>query len=344
MTTPVPTSWNYEPVPSSAVHLFRLAWQLETWLRSMVYVELRAARVDWEEPIKEAVNGWPPSSLKSDKRLHHMATPHQAALSYLTFGQLWEIISNDAVWPLFEPYFPPKHLAEGRVEEIKAIRNRVAHFREPHAQDRARLELFLRDMEPGLRAFCNRYSVGKLATKPEHDPVSDFLMASWGQAGFGYGTELNRPSGGWIYAHPHRSDPKLHARLELLTHRNYQLGSLEGVIYRLRMDSGVERFMDGRRFLDSTTGLHRDVIHLFPSNHAISVTIPAIQGAEATAELIGKFLSVGVDSTTDEQKSDDMGDWPEYVVRHDQMLAFYDADMKESVLDLAEPKRDGHEG
>jgi len=141
--------WAYEPVPSSAVRLFRMAWQLETWLRIMVYVELRASRVDWEEPIKRAVGNWPPHSIQSDKRLHHMATPHQAALSYLTFGQLWDVISSAANWPLFEPYFPPKQNTEVKIEEVKAIRNRVAHFREPHPNDEKRLMLFWRTWSRG---------------------------------------------------------------------------------------------------------------------------------------------------------------------------------------------------
>jgi hypothetical protein len=50
-----------------------------------------------------------------------MATPHQAALSYLTFGQLWSVISDVANWPLFEPYFPPKSNVEVKIEEVKAF-------------------------------------------------------------------------------------------------------------------------------------------------------------------------------------------------------------------------------
>src|SRR5262245_56862843 len=153
MTLHTSDEWTYEPVPKSAVRLFRMCWQLETWLRMLVYVELRAARLDWEQPIKKHIRDWPPHSLERDKRLHHMATHHQATLSYLTFGQLWDMIADTDNWSLFAPYFPPKENAEIRVEEVKAIRNRVAHFRDPHAQDAARLELFLRDMEAGIRRF-----------------------------------------------------------------------------------------------------------------------------------------------------------------------------------------------
>src|SRR4051812_11422530 len=42
VTSHTPEEWTYEPVPHSAVRLFRMSWQLETWLRTLVYVELRA--------------------------------------------------------------------------------------------------------------------------------------------------------------------------------------------------------------------------------------------------------------------------------------------------------------
>ncbi|MGL4462102.1 MAG: hypothetical protein ACRC1K_08105, partial [Planctomycetia bacterium] len=82
------SKWRYESVPSDAVKLYRLCWQLEKWLRLMVYVELKADRPDWDASIREKVKTWPPSALDNDKRLHHMATYHQSVLSYLTFGEL----------------------------------------------------------------------------------------------------------------------------------------------------------------------------------------------------------------------------------------------------------------
>ena len=82
--------WTYRPVSETAVQIFRMAWQLESWLRLFVYVELRAARLDWDEPIKVAAE----RMRQRDNVLHHMATPHEQSLSYLSFGQLWEIIAD----------------------------------------------------------------------------------------------------------------------------------------------------------------------------------------------------------------------------------------------------------
>jgi hypothetical protein len=338
---PDPEPWTYEPVPISAVHLFRMTWQLETWLRTMVYVELRATRVDWEEPIKQHVSDWPPASLSKDKTLHHMATSHQAGLSYLTFGQLWDVISDSKNWPLFQPYFPPTDVTAIRVKEVKAIRNRVAHFRDPHPQDVARLKLFLEEMEPGIRSFCNRYCTGKVATDHAHDPVSEELEKCWERVG--YGIELLRPNGGWLYAPGrHRDSPRMNPELHLLTHKNYQRGSLEGVIYKLTVHKSVsdrsERF-DTVGFVEGTIGLHKDIVHiLLPSiHHEPAVTIPAIHGVEATVELIGKFLRAALDyKSCNSARSVDRArlNWPEHLLWPGHMLIFFDDDMQEPVLDL----------
>jgi hypothetical protein len=186
----------YSPVPTSAERLFRMCWQLENWLRTIVYVELRAHRIDWENPIRTQVKNWPPQSLASDKRLHHMVTPHKAALSYLTFGQLWDVISSEESWKLFAPYFPPKENVEIKISEVKRIRNPTAHFREPHFLDFDRLKLFIGDMEPGIRRFCSRYTQEKIPiVASPTDPVSKLLADIWQDVG--YGIELMLPRG-WL--------------------------------------------------------------------------------------------------------------------------------------------------
>jgi hypothetical protein len=303
------------------MRIFHMAWQLETWLRLFAYVELRAARPDWEQPIKSHVNNWPPNSQPKDKRLHHMATPHQAAVSYLTFGELWAVISDPNLWPIFEPYFPPEKNTFVRIEEVKTIRNRVAHFREPHAQDEARLELFLHDMESGIRRFCSRYMAGKAG---EADPVATHLEQVWPT--IGYGIELHRPDNGWLYAPPpHRMQPRLHARLELLTHMIYQPNSLEGVIYCLVIQPAFDKKINIKDFYVATKSLHKDIIHIMlpADGDAICVTIPAIHGIKETAEIIAAFLSAGLNcalSSFVPSVEELRTEWPEYILWPDHIL------------------------
>lgn len=330
---------DYEPIPRAAIRLFRLSWQLEIWLRLLVYVELRSARPDWEAPIKKRVHDWPPSSLGNDKRLHHMATPHQAALSYLTFSQLWTVISDVDNWPLFAPYLPPKTNTEVRVEEVKTIRNRVAHFREPHPQDEARLELFLRDLEPGLRRFCARYTSAKVLTSSLDDPITQRLATAWEH--IGYGIELERPDGGWLYApEPHRGNPKMNATLQLMAHERYERGSPEGVIYCLTMPSLINEPIDIIKFLDSTKRLHKDIIHFIipPHSRQISVTIPAIHGIDATTELVAAFLSAGRDAPHAVHNQDlkrARVEWPEYVLWPNHILSVISDHTTDPIIDLS---------
>jgi hypothetical protein len=303
-----------------------------------VYVELRAAQADWERPIQSKVRNWPPRSLANDKRLHHMATPHQAALSYLTFGELWSVVSSEELWDMFSPYFPPKKNTEVRIDEVKAIRNRTAHFREPHAQDVARLELFMRDMEPGIRRFCARYTVAKFPSDPTKEPVSEALELAWDHVG--YGIELQKPHG-WLYAPlPHRMDPLMNARLEVLTHHKYSAGSSQGVIYQVTAVSNTpKRPIDTVALFDSTRRLHGDIIHFIISSphDGISITVPAVHGTEKTTSLISDFLQAGLQASRggspaplDRKKLE----WPEYVLWPDHMLAFFLPEIQESILDV----------
>ncbi|WP_437784491.1 hypothetical protein [Sorangium sp. So ce1097] len=268
-----------------------------------------------------------------------MTTSHQAALSYLTFGQLWTVISDAENWPLFAPYLPPKANTDVRVEEVKTIRNRVAHFREPHPQDEARLELFLRDLEPGLRRFCARYTSPKIPTNPLDDPIVQRLAATWER--IGYGIELERPDRGWLYApEPHRGSPKMNAILQLMTHERHERGSLEGAIYCLTMPSLVNEPLDAIRFMDSTKRLHKDIIHFIipPNSRQISVTIPAIHGIDSTAELVASFLSAGRDATHAAHKQDlnrARLEWPEYVLWPSHILSIFSDDTTDPVIDFS---------
>lgn len=331
----VDNDWSYEAVPSSAQRLYRLCWQLETWLRTIVYVELRAARLDWESPIQKHINDWPPRSLENDKRLHHMATPHQAALSYLTFGQLWSVIADSGNWSLFESYFPPKKNTDARIEEVKAIRNRVAHFRDPHPNDVDRLTLFIRDLDPGIRRFCSRYTTSYVPHDATDDLVSCVLEEDWEKNS--YGTELSRPNG-WLYApEPHRRRPLMNAALEMLTHKNYERGSAASVVYALNIFGRQER-LDTIGFIESTRNLHEHIIHIMLSSmfDELRVTIPAIHGPAKTADLIRRFLEAGLTcsrNSTFRPVLRDQLEWPEYVLWPDHILTFFRDDSRQPLLD-----------
>ncbi len=332
--TEQPAGWKYEPVPPSASVLYRMLWQLETWFRTMVYVELKAARIDWEEPIKAKVRGWPPKSLMSDKTQHHMATSHQEGISYLTFGELWSIMSDGGNWPLFEPYFPPVANTAARMDEVKTIRNRIAHFREPHRHDVDRLKLFMRDMESGIKKFCYRYCEGTDPQNPADDPVYETLKARW--ANIGYGIELLTPVD-WLYAPGHlHCNPHMNATLHLLTHRNDVQGSMQGVAYKLTFSPNHTQHFDVGGFVASTQKHHKDIIHILLASDfdAPMVTIPAIHGVDATVELIAEFLSAALNSQRCGRRRLDREtlNWPEYILWPEHLLTYFSSDITEPIL------------
>jgi len=329
----------YEPVSSSAVRLFRLAWQLENWLRTIVYVELRASRKDWEDAIKKCVSNsnkvWPPLHLSRDKSLHHMKTHHEGALSYLTFGELWNLISGNDNWPLFEQYFPPRDNVFARIEEIKTIRNRVAHFRTPQRHDEDRFKLFMQDMQSGIRIFCTRYTTSK---RPKNDPVVDILANCWEEVGYGY--EVSLPDGQWLYAPgSHRMDPLMHGTIEFLTSTKYKNDSTAGVIYKLKPNCKGRERLNISNLLSSTKDLHADVIHIIViSASEIAITIPAILGNQYVARLISAFLSAGLNSSRSPEYTclaDSQDEWPEYVLYPSSLLSFFDSDIRDPILDIS---------
>src|SRR5262245_11552333 len=92
-----------QELPNRVVATYARLWQLETWLRQMVYVELRAAfGNEWQQQV----GGQPTRSLTADLHLTHMPTPEQNPISYVTFSSLQRTI--DKHWALFATYLPPQ--------------------------------------------------------------------------------------------------------------------------------------------------------------------------------------------------------------------------------------------
>jgi hypothetical protein len=158
-------------MPATASALYGRWWQLETWLRSLVYVELRAAYgPEW-------ANQLPPHAEKRQGReadMPHMHTPDASAqLAYTDATALFDVIEQH--WQLFEPSLLPNSIWHGRVDELRHIRNRIGHCRRPHADDLPRLEQTLRDLEAGAFRAIATYN-RRLSPSPSSDPVYE----AWG--------------------------------------------------------------------------------------------------------------------------------------------------------------------
>ena len=88
---------------------------------------------------------------QGDNEFKYMATPDaQNLLAYADASVLFQLTLDH--WTLFEHALLAKNVWAGRIEELKAIRNRIGHCRRPHADDLARLAQTLRDLNGGAFA------------------------------------------------------------------------------------------------------------------------------------------------------------------------------------------------
>ena len=129
--------------PASAA-LYARWWQLETWLRELIYVELRAQLgIDWTDTVKTA-NG----RQAQDAAFTRMSGPdNDNPLAYLDYAQLLDVI--DRHWDQIGYALLDQRAWQGRQDELKRIRHRIGHLRKPHPDDLNRLEQTLRDLERG---------------------------------------------------------------------------------------------------------------------------------------------------------------------------------------------------
>ena len=166
-------------VPEQALRIYARLWQFETWLRHMVYVELRALQGDgWSAGLSAKAY-----SLEADKRLTHMPTPEMNALSYAQLSQLTKLIGTN--WCCFESYLPPRDLWDAKLVEISQIRHRIAHFRVGHVDDLPRLIQFLRDIDRGFWIFCTTYNEAHPVLPASRDAVTQHFLhldpLPWGE-------------------------------------------------------------------------------------------------------------------------------------------------------------------
>lgn len=162
-------------MPPRALAIFARWWQLETWLRELAYVELRAKHgSDWTSVVSRASG----RQIQDAAFTHMESADSQNPLAYLDYSQLVELIADN--WDLFGYALIERRSWEGRQEELKRIRHRIGHMRTPHADDLGRLEQTLRDLERGafmaLASYNTRYAAGHSRSpvvsgwiKGEHD-------------------------------------------------------------------------------------------------------------------------------------------------------------------------------
>lgn len=313
-------------IPVQMINTYARLWQLETWLRTMVYVELRALLGDdWAAGLN--ANS---SSFQADKSLTHMPTAEMNALSYAQLSQLLKLIGGH--WDCFATYFPPKSLWEAKLQEISQIRHRTAHFRVGHADDLARLKQFLRDIDKGFWRFCTSYNDMNPILPHDRDPVTkhflpldplpwvEFEPKNWAQIGV---RDKSLPVG-----------LSVRAKQRLWVTDPFEVGK-PGGLYDLYLFAQDGRALDLPRFLEATQSRHKHLVHLCLESNGASVrlTIPSVLGATAVIELVQYFYDAAVNAVRrlgsfDAAATNALADsWPEYVIGSNNPLTFLDPGM-----------------
>ncbi|WP_142251795.1 hypothetical protein [Bradyrhizobium sp. UNPF46] len=313
-------------VPKRSLSTYARLWQLETWLRRMVYVELRALRGDdWNADIPKLGN-----SFQSDKRLIHMPTPEMDALSYAPLSTLKKAIDDS--WSLFSPYLPPQNIWQAKLEEISQIRHRVAHFRVGHEDDLQRVIQFLRDLDKGFWHFCTSYNDEDTPLPPADDPViAHFLDLDpfpW--------TEVSDKH----WARIGIADPELVVAVSIevsrrgWVQRESPVDGKPGYFYDVRFHARDRRCFDYEGFLKNTRAIHRHCAHVCLSgldNH-IRLTIPAVLGSQQVIPVVQRCLDVARNGVTRSHcqrgKAQRIAnEWPEYVLGPEDPLGFLNPGM-----------------
>lgn len=317
-------------LPKRLLSTYARLWQLETWLRRMVYVELRALRGDdWDKDVPFAKN-----SFEADKRLTHMTTPEEESLSYAQLSTLKNVIS--ANWHAFACYLPPHNIWDAKLEEVSQIRHRVAHFRRGHLDDYQRVIQLLRDIDRGFWLFCTSYNNPQSVLPASNDPVVANFLA---QDPFPW-TEI----GDKKWARIGIADPSLvlGVTVEVLRRPWAELVSPidgpAGYLYDVWINGRDGRAFDYAAFLESTKAIHPHLVHLMLNSSARSVrlTLPALLGADRIIKIVDRALEVA-GYTVQRMPARDPADrsvqlladeWPEFVLGPDNPLTFLSPEMK----------------
>lgn len=132
-------------VPAESPALYARWWQLESWLREVLYLELVALfGPAWRDEVDAKFLDY----MAKDDLVHMQSADNSALITYTDFGFVLSAI-NDHYWDQMSYALLDRDVWLGRAKELRGIRNRMAHCRRPHASDLARLEQTLSDLEHG---------------------------------------------------------------------------------------------------------------------------------------------------------------------------------------------------
>lgn len=264
-------------VSRPAVVAYARWWEIEDYLREVVYTELRSAFGDrWTEEL----GGDVPSRAERDRINSYMASPDdEDLLCYADTSVLFKMIKNH--WSLFAEVLLPEARWQGTADTLLAIRHRVAHCRRPHRDDLYRLGQALRDLEPGARIFYGSHARTIDPRSGRKDPLLRAWLHQRHEAAsrlidhcerkYDIHFRLGYSARPWVGASA--EDARISGRPGFIWHAQWLLGSRELRPYELW------------RSLPSDT--QDRLMHLLVDPFSATATFSAIDDPDGTADAIG---------------------------------------------------------
>ena len=323
-------------VNESSLILYARLWQLEKWLREMVYIELKTMKGrNWFNFNKTK------GTYEADKAFKHIPTSDDNPLSYTTFPELSKLIKNN--WNLFSEYLPPQQIWEVKLDEIIHIRNRVSHFRKGHKDDIDRLLQLMRDIDNGFWKFCTDYNNLQPILPAERDIVAkkyvDLDPFSFKEIAPNEWAKIGMAPQGLKYIVSINSIRRRWAEKAEI------IDKTSGYIYDFNIHLRDNRQFNYSNFLEASSKFKADIIHicLDTFSSSIRVTIPSVIGSNKVCEIIDDLIVFSENAiifkhhiNNDDQFVQRLSEeWPEYVVGPKSPLTFLAPGMPCSFFNVA---------
>ena len=274
----IPSRMNAE-----AVEKFTLLADLELWIRLIIYIELKSK---YGDNYEEKVFSHFPQKVKErekilenyrfykyDKDISEFPSPETDVLSYLSLGDYLSLVKKE--WECFEYFFEEKEKFREKFELVRLIRNRVAHLRNGPTLELKVLKSVLLELEPKIVQFCDEYNQNYVTISFEEKA----WYCLWNKF-----TKL-----------PFSDE---HTR-EVIHYRPWKTfnnpDDYSGLIieFILIIHPNERRNCNFPKFVEGIKSIHKDIIHITPSNNlrSVKIKLPLVLGDEKIGNCLEIILS-----------------------------------------------------
>lgn len=169
---------------------YQLLWAVESYLRTMVRWEVRAAGPrDWQGMIPAELLEEVKERQDQERRIGYLDERKSGLLSYLTLAELKDVLLEKLADRLRVLEWPPEDLLRSEFKKLIAIRNKVAHFRPVTERDLRVARRFAEDLADWTRAYRRIREYGRTISWEAPDRHSQLTEGK---------IRLDRVAGFWV--------------------------------------------------------------------------------------------------------------------------------------------------